>query len=50
MVNVPSIASYEAFSDEVFSQDANIASFETLIALREVIRFDPLRVGHIEQA
>ena len=45
MVNVPSIASYEAFSEEVFSQDTNVASFETLITLKEITRFNPPPAG-----
>jgi hypothetical protein len=40
----------EAFSDEVFSQDANVASFETLITLREITRFDPILAGAVTQA
>lgn len=44
-VNVPSIEAFQRFADEVLSADDNIRSFETLVSLREVVRFDPLRGG-----
>ena len=47
MVNVPSLEAYQAFADTVFGEDPNVAAFETLICLREVLRFDPLRVGQV---
>ncbi len=44
-VSVPSIIAFQQFADEVLASDDNIRSFETLVALREIVRFDPLRAG-----
>lgn len=44
-ISVPSIESYQRFADEVLASDDNIRTFETLVSLREIIRFDPLRAG-----
>lgn len=48
MVSVPSIEAYQAFADEVLSGDENIRSFETLVTLRDIVRFNPLRAGDVE--
>jgi Lrp/AsnC family leucine-responsive transcriptional regulator len=44
-VTVPSIEAYQRFSDEVLAADENVRGFETLVSLREIVRFDPLRAG-----
>jgi DNA-binding Lrp family transcriptional regulator len=44
-VSVPSIEAYQRFADEVLASDDNIRGFETLVSLREIVRFDPLRAG-----
>ncbi|WP_242122542.1 Lrp/AsnC family transcriptional regulator [Sphingobium sp. Sx8-8] len=45
MVAVPSIEAYQRFSDEVLAADENVRDFETLVSLREIVRYDPLRAG-----
>lgn len=45
MVSVPSIEVYQVFADEVLADDGNIRTFETLVSLREIVRFDPMRAG-----
>jgi DNA-binding Lrp family transcriptional regulator len=45
MVAVPSIEAYQGFADEVLAADENVRDFETLVSLREIVRFDPLRAG-----
>ncbi|MGR4865230.1 Lrp/AsnC family transcriptional regulator [Caulobacter sp. LARHSG274] len=40
---VPSMAAYDAFIREVMSDEHEVRSFQTLVALREVVRFDPQR-------
>lgn len=44
-MSVPSIAAFQQFADEVLAADENIKSFETLVSLREIVRFDPMRGG-----
>lgn len=44
-VAVPSIEAYQRFADEVLASDENVRGFETLVALREIVRSDPLRAG-----
>jgi len=44
-VTVPSIEAYQRFADDVLASDENVRGFETLVSLREVVRFDPLRAG-----
>lgn len=44
-VSVPSIEAYQRFADEILASDDNIRTFETLVSLREIVRFDPLRAG-----
>lgn len=45
MVSVPSIEAYQRFADTVLASDENVRDFETLVTLREIVRFDPLRIG-----
>jgi DNA-binding Lrp family transcriptional regulator len=45
MVTVPSIEAYQRFADDVLASDENVKDFETLVSLREIVRFDPLRAG-----
>lgn len=40
---VPSMAAYEAFIREVLSDERQVRAFQTLVSLREVVRFDPQR-------
>lgn len=47
IVSVPSIEAYQRFADEILASDDNIRTFETLVSLREIVRFDPLRAGEI---
>lgn len=44
-VSVPSIEAYQRFADDVLASDDNVRAFETLVSLREMVRFDPLRSG-----
>lgn len=44
-LSVPSIEAYQRFADEILASDDNIRTFETLVSLREIVRFDPLRAG-----
>ena len=44
-ISVPSIEAYQRFADDVLASDDNVRTFETLVSLREIVRFDPLRVG-----
>lgn len=44
-VSVPSIEAYQRFADDILASDDNIRTFETLVSLREIVRFDPLRAG-----
>lgn len=43
IVAVPSIDAYRRFSDEILASDDDIRLFETLVSLREIVRFDPSR-------
>ena len=43
--SVPSIVAFQQFADAVLAADENIRSFETLVSLREIVRFDPMRSG-----
>lgn len=45
IVTVPSIDAYQRFADDVLASDDNVRDFETLVSLREVVRYDPLRAG-----
>lgn len=45
MVSVPTIEAYQRFADDVLASDENVRDFETLVSLREIVRFDPLRAG-----
>ena len=45
IVSVPSIEAYQRFADDVLASDDNVRAFETLVSLREIVRFDPLRAG-----
>ncbi|WP_157218224.1 Lrp/AsnC family transcriptional regulator [Flavisphingomonas formosensis] len=47
MVTVPSIEGYQAFIDAVLTPDENVRRYETLVSLREIVRFDPYRVGEV---
>jgi DNA-binding Lrp family transcriptional regulator len=40
---VPSMAAYDAFIREVLSDERQVRTFQTLVSLREVVRFDPQR-------
>jgi Lrp/AsnC family leucine-responsive transcriptional regulator len=40
---VPSMAAYDAFIREVMSDEHQVRSFQTLVVLREIVRFDPQR-------
>lgn len=44
-VSVPSIEAYQRFADEALASDENIRAFETLVSLREIVRYDPFRSG-----
>lgn len=44
-LSVPSIEAYQRFADDILASDDNIRTFETLVSLREIVRFDPLRAG-----
>lgn len=44
-ISVPSIEAYQRFADDVLASDDNVRTFETLVSLREIVRFDPLRAG-----
>jgi len=44
-ISVPSIEAYQQFADDALASDENIRSFETLVSLREIVRYDPLRSG-----
>lgn len=43
IVSVASIEEYQRFSDEILAADEDVRMFETLVSLREIVRFDPLR-------
>ncbi|MBN9319783.1 MAG: Lrp/AsnC family transcriptional regulator [Caulobacterales bacterium] len=43
--SVPSLVAFQQFADAVLAADENIRSFETLVSLREIVRFDPMRGG-----
>jgi Lrp/AsnC family leucine-responsive transcriptional regulator len=45
IVSIPSIEAYQRFADDVLASDDNVRAFETLVSLREIVRFDPLRAG-----
>ncbi len=45
IVTVPSIDVYQRFADEVLASDENVRDFETMVSLREIVRYDPLRAG-----
>jgi DNA-binding Lrp family transcriptional regulator len=40
---VPSMTAYDAFIREVMGDEHEVQSFQTLVALREIVRFDPQR-------
>ncbi len=42
VLQVESMASYEAFTREIFFADSNVKSFKTLVVMREVIGVAPL--------
>ena len=44
-VSLPSIEAYQQFADEALASDDNIRAFETLVSLREIVRYDPFRSG-----
>ena len=44
-ISVPSIEAYQQFADDALASDENIRTFETLVSLREIVRYDPLRSG-----
>lgn len=45
IVSVPSIEAYQRFADSILASDDNVRDFETLVSLRDIVRFDPLRAG-----
>lgn len=45
IVAVESIEAYQRFSDEILAADEDVRMFETLVSLREIVRFDPLRAN-----
>ncbi|KPF52176.1 AsnC family transcriptional regulator [Novosphingobium sp. AAP1] len=47
IVAVPSIEEYQRFSDEILAADEDVRMFETLVSLREIVRFDPLRAQRL---
>lgn len=47
IVAVASIEEYQRFSDEILAADEDVRMFETLVSLREIVRFDPLRAGQM---
>ncbi len=47
IVAVASIEEYQRFSDEVLAADEDVRMFETLVSLREIVRFDPLRADRL---
>jgi DNA-binding Lrp family transcriptional regulator len=40
---VPSMEAYDAFIGEVLSDERQVRAFQTLVSLREIVRFDPQR-------
>jgi DNA-binding Lrp family transcriptional regulator len=47
IVSVASIEEYQRFSDDFLAADEDVRLFETLVSLREIVRFDPLRAGRL---
>lgn len=47
IVAVASIEEYQRFSDEILASDEDVRMFETLVSLREIVRFDPLRADRL---
>jgi Lrp/AsnC family leucine-responsive transcriptional regulator len=47
IVAVASIEEYQRFSDEILAADEDVRMFETLVSLREIVRFDPLRADRL---
>lgn len=47
IVAVASIEEYQRFSDEILAADEDVRMFETLVSIREIVRFDPLRAGQM---
>ena len=43
IVAVPTIEAYQHFSDAVLAADDDVRLFETLVSLREIVRYDPTR-------
>ena len=43
IVAVPSIEAYQHFADTALAADDDVLLFETLVSLREIVRFDPAR-------
>jgi Lrp/AsnC family transcriptional regulator, leucine-responsive regulatory protein len=41
ILNLPDLAAYDAFTNDVFLADSNVAKFETLMSLRELIGAPP---------
>jgi Lrp/AsnC family transcriptional regulator, leucine-responsive regulatory protein len=41
ILNLPDLAAYDAFTSDVFLADSNVAKFETLMSLRELITAPP---------
>ena len=47
IVAVASIEEYQRFSDDILAADDDVRMFETLVSLREIVRFDPLRADRL---
>lgn len=47
IVAVASIEEYQQFSDEVLAASEDVRMFETLVSLREIVRFDPSRANRL---
>lgn len=43
IVAVPSVEAYDRFTCEMLSDEAHVRAFETMVSLREIVRYDPLR-------
>jgi Lrp/AsnC family leucine-responsive transcriptional regulator len=43
IVAVPTIEAYQHFSDTALAADDDVRMFETLVSLREIVRYDPTR-------
>ena len=47
IVSAASIEASHRFSEDVLAADENVRMFETLVSLREIVRYDPLRADHV---